>query len=82
MTTVPRKIWLKHPEIGQAGGMCRFQNASAPERYRERHGGRLSARGLTGVTALCFPVKTELSLLTRASAAPGQIRASTSTVVS
>jgi hypothetical protein len=82
MTTVPRKIWLKHPEIGQAGGMCRFQNASAPERYRERHEGRLSARGLTGVTALCFRVKTALSLLTRASAAPGQIRASTSTVVS
>jgi hypothetical protein len=82
MTTVPRKIWLKHPEIGQAGGMCRFQNASAPERYRERHEGRLSARRLTGVTALCFPVKTELSLLTRASAAPGQIGASTSTVVS
>ncbi len=44
MTTVPRKISLKHPEIGQAGGMCRFQNASAPERYRERHEGRLSAK--------------------------------------
>jgi hypothetical protein len=82
MTTVFRKISLKHPEIGQAGGICRFQDASAPESYHERHKGRWSARGLTGGTALCFSVKSERSLLTMASAAPGQIRTSTSMVVS
>ncbi len=73
MTTVPRKIWLKHPEIGQAGGMCRFQNASAPERYRERHEGRLSAKEAhRGHGRHFFSVNTELSVLTMAGAALGQ----------
>ena len=48
------------------------------ERYREKHERRLSAMGLTGVTANAFSVNTELSVLTMAGAALGHARAAKS----
>lgn len=68
------KIWLEDREKGHAGGI----NAAVAERYRGKHERRLSAIGLTGVTANAFSVNTELSVLTMAGAALGQARASQS----
>jgi hypothetical protein len=51
-------------------------DAIVAERYREKHELRLSAMGLTGVTANAFSLHPELSALTRAGAALGQARAS------
>jgi putative monooxygenase ydhR len=70
------KIWLEDRETGHAGGIYLFEDAAAAQRYREKHERRLSAMGLTGVTAYAFSVNTELSLLTMAGAALGQVRAS------
>ena len=70
------KIWLEDRETGHAGGIYLFEDADAAERYREKHERRLSAMGLTGVTANAFSVNTELSVLTMAGAALGQARAS------
>ena len=71
------KIWLEDRETGHAGGIYLFGDASAAEHYREKHERRLSAMGLTGVTAnATFLVNTELSVLTMAGAALGQARAS------
>ena len=72
------KIWLEDRETGHAGGIYLFEDAAAAERYREKHERRLSAMGLTGVTANAFSVNTELSVLTMAGAALGQARASKS----
>ncbi len=66
------KIWLEDRETGQAGGIYLFEDAAAAGRYREKHERRLSAVGLTGVTANAFSVNTELSVLTRAGTALGQ----------
>jgi len=72
------KIWLEDRETGHAGGIYLFEDAAAADRYREKHERRLSAMGLTGVTANAFSVNTELSVLTMAGAALGQARASKS----
>jgi hypothetical protein len=72
------KIWLEDRETGHAGGIYLFEDAAAAERYREKHERRLSAMGLTGVTANAFSVNAELSVLTMAGAALGQARASKS----
>jgi hypothetical protein len=72
------KIWLEDRETGYAGGIYLFEDASAVERYREKHERRLSAMGFTGVTAITFSVNTELSVLTMAGAALGQTPASES----
>jgi hypothetical protein len=72
------KIWLEDSESGYAGGIYLFQDARAAQRYREKHERRLSAMGLTGVTANAFSVNTELSALTMAGAALGEVRASKS----
>ena len=69
------KIWLEDRETRHAGGIYLFESAAAAERYREKHERRLSAMGLTGVTANAFSVNTELSALTMAGAALGQARA-------
>ena len=68
------KIWLEDRETGHAGGIYLFEDAIAAERYREKHKRRLSAMGLTGVTANAFSVHPELSVLTMAGAALGQRR--------
>ncbi len=70
------KIWLEDHETGQAGGVYLFEDTAAAERYREKHERRLSAMGLTGITANAFSVNTELSVLTMAGAALGQSCAS------
>jgi Putative mono-oxygenase ydhR len=72
------KIWLEDRETGHAGGIYLFEDAAAAERYREKHERRLSAMGLTGVTANAFSVNSELSALTMAGAALSQARASKS----
>lgn len=69
------KIWLEDHATGHAGGIYLFENAAAAERYREKHERRLSAMGLAEVTASTFSVNTELSVLTLAGAALGQVRA-------
>ena len=66
------KIWLEDRDTGHAGGVYLFEDASAVKRYREKHERRLSAMGLTGVTASAFSVNTELSVLTLAGAALGR----------
>jgi Putative mono-oxygenase ydhR len=63
------KIWLEDRETRHAGGIYLFEDRAAAERYREKHERRLSAIGLTGVTASVFSVNTELSVLTMAGAA-------------
>jgi hypothetical protein len=68
------KIWLENRETGHAGGIYLFADAAAAERYREKHERRLAAMGLTGVTAHAFAVNGELSALTRAGVALGQLR--------
>jgi hypothetical protein len=70
------KIWLGDRETGHAGGIYLFDDAAAAQRYREKHQRRLSAMGLSGVTAIAFSVNTELSVLTMAGAAMGQALAS------
>jgi hypothetical protein len=60
------KIWLEDRETGHAGGIYLFEDATAAERYREKHERRLSAMGLAGVSANAFSVNTELSVLTMA----------------
>jgi hypothetical protein len=72
------KIWLEHRETGHAGGIYLFEDAAGAERYREKHERRLSALGLTGVTAIALSVNTELSALTMAGGALSQARASKS----
>ena len=72
------KIWLENCETGHAGGIYLFEHAAAAELYREKHERRLSAMGITGVTANTFSVNTELSVLTMAGAALGQTPASKS----
>jgi hypothetical protein len=72
------KIWLEDRETGHAGGIYLFEDAAAAERYREKHERRLSAMGITGVTANTFSVNTGLSVLTMAGAALGQTSASKS----
>jgi hypothetical protein len=69
------KIWLEDRERRHAGGIYLFESAAAAERYREKHERRLSAMGLTEVTANAFSVNTELSVLTMAGAALGLTRA-------
>jgi hypothetical protein len=71
------KIWLEDRETRHAGGIYLFEDAAAAERYREKHERRLSAMGLTGVTANAFSVNAELSVLTTAGASLGQTRVST-----
>jgi hypothetical protein len=66
------KIWLEDRESGHAGGIYLFEDAAAAQRYREKHERRLSAMGLTGVTANTLSVNPELSLLTMAVSALGQ----------
>jgi hypothetical protein len=63
------KIWLEDRETAHAGGIYLFEDADAAARYREKHERRLSAMGLTGVTASAYVVNTELSVLTMAGAA-------------
>jgi hypothetical protein len=70
------KIWLEDRETGHAGGIYLFEDAATADRYREKHERRLSAKGLTGVMANALSVNTELSVLTMAGAALGQISAS------
>jgi hypothetical protein len=70
------KIWLEDRETGHVGGIYLFEDAAAAKRYREKHARRLSAMGLTGVTANTFQINTELSNLTMAGSALGQARAS------
>ncbi len=65
------KIWLEDRKTGHAGGIYLFDAAGAAERYREKHERRLSAMGVTGVTANAFQVNADLSLLTLAEAALG-----------
>ena len=72
------KIWLENRATGHAGGIYLFEDAASAERYRAKHESRLSAMGLTGVTAHAFSVNTELSVLTMAEATLGQARASQS----
>ena len=72
------KIWLEDRETGSVGGIYLFEDAAAAERYREKHERRLSAMGLTGVTANAFSVNTELSVLTMAGSALSKARASKS----
>ena len=72
------KIWLEDRETGQAGGIYLFEDAAAAGRYREKHEGRLAAMGLTGVTADAFPINSELSVLTMARTALGEVGASKS----
>jgi hypothetical protein len=69
------KVWLENRETGHAGGVYLFDDAAAAERYREKHERRLSAIGLTGVTANAFSVNTELSVLTMAGAPLNQAAA-------
>jgi hypothetical protein len=73
------KIWLENCETGHAGGIYLFEHAAAAERYREKHERRLSAMGVTGITANAFSINTELSVLTMAGAALGDAGASKST---
>ena len=73
------KIWLESRETGHAGGIYLFEDAAAAARYREKHERRLVAKGLIGATVNAFSVNTELSVLTLAGAALGQIGASEST---
>jgi hypothetical protein len=68
------KIWLENRDTNHAGGVYLFADAAAAERYREKHERRLAAIGLTGVTAHLFSVNTELSVLTLAEAALGDVR--------
>jgi Putative mono-oxygenase ydhR len=70
------KICLEDRETGHAGGIYLFEDAATAERYREKHERRLSAMGLTGVMANALSVNTELSVLTMAGAALGQISVS------
>jgi hypothetical protein len=70
------KIWLENRETGHAGGIYLFEDAAGAELYREKHERRLAAMGFTGVTANTFSVNTELSALTRAGAALGEVSAS------
>ena len=72
------KIWLEDRETRHAGGIYLFESVAAAERYREKHERRVSAMGLTGVTANAFSVNAELSVLTMAAAALDQARASKS----
>ena len=67
------KIWLEDRETGHAGGIYLFEDATAAERYRDKHERRLSAKGLAGITANAFSVNSELSVLTMAGAALGQL---------
>src|SRR5689334_1647247 len=60
------KIWLEDREKCHAGGIYLFEDAASAERYREKHERRLSAMGLTSVTADAFSVNPELSVLTMA----------------
>jgi Putative mono-oxygenase ydhR len=69
------KIWLENRETRHAGGIYLFEDRASAEHYREKHERRLSAMGLTGVTANTFSVNTELSVLTMAGASLGQTRA-------
>jgi Putative mono-oxygenase ydhR len=69
------KIWLEDRETGHAGGIYLFEDAATAERYREKHVRRLSAMGLKGITANAFSVNTELSVLTMAGTAVGQLSA-------
>jgi hypothetical protein len=72
------KIWLEDRGTGHVGGIYLFEGAAAAERYREKHERRLSAMGFTGATANVFSVNFELSVLTMAGAALGQVHASKS----
>jgi hypothetical protein len=65
------KIWLEDRERGYAGGIYLFEDTGAAERYREKHERRLSAMGLTGVTANTFSINPELSLLAGAALRSG-----------
>jgi hypothetical protein len=69
------KIWLEDRETGHAGGIYLFEDAATAERYREKHVRLLSAMGLKGITANAFSVNTELSVLTMAGTAVGQLSA-------
>jgi hypothetical protein len=70
------KVWLEDRDTGQAGGIYLFEDAAAAGRYRAKHEQRLAAKGIAGVMANVFSVNADLSLLTMASAALGQARAS------
>jgi hypothetical protein len=72
------KIWLEDRETRHAGGIYLFEDRASAEHYREKHQRRLSAMGLTGITANTFSVNTELSVLTMAGASLAQTRASKS----
>jgi hypothetical protein len=69
------KIWLEDRETRHVGGIYLFEDAIVADRYREKHERRLSAMGLTEVTANTFSVNTELSVLTMAGAALNADRA-------
>jgi len=71
------KIWLEDRETAHAGGVYLFEDASAADRYREKHERRLAAMGVTEVTASVFQVNAELSVATMAGAALGLTTAST-----
>lgn len=66
------KIWLEDRESGHAGGVYLFENATAAERYREKHQRRLAAMGVVGVAAQAFAVNAALSALTLAEVALDQ----------
>src|SRR5579871_1264251 len=74
------KIWLEDRESGHAGGIYLFEDAVTAQRYREKHERRLAASGLTGITANSFSVNPELSLLTMAASALGQVGVSQSEI--
>jgi hypothetical protein len=68
------KIWLEDRDTHHAGGIYLFEDAGAAERYRAKHEHRLSAMGITGVTAHALSVNNELSVLTMAGVALGRAR--------
>ena len=76
------KIWLENRDTSHAGGIYLFEDAAAAERYRKKHERRLTAMGVSGVTAHAFAVNTELSVLTIARVALGHSRAGESVATS
>lgn len=60
------KIWTENRDVGEAGGVYLFSDASSAEAYAAMHTQRLKKFGVPQVNAKLFAVNEALSLTDRA----------------
>lgn len=59
------KIWTENEAESRAGGIYLFANPRAAAAYRDKHGARLEAFGITGIVAKIFDINEPLTRTTR-----------------